>query len=229
MKDKVLLIIDLQKEFIQNINSDYESNYEALEIYNYLNENIKYISSFDKVFNIVDIINYDYDSEWRQKNTLDNWVYISNKNMDKLLNNNYCNVEEIIPYNKYITDTFFKEYWFFREYIDDWIDDFIIIELWKILLMLNLYDIRDLSSKNYNLMTSEKLKHTDFFKYEDLWAIRTLYLPSTLINDIINNININDEIILIWWWLNECLKEIMLLLNILWYNNVKINNNLIYS
>lgn len=79
-----------------------------------------------------------------------------------------------------------------------------------------------------NLDTNKKDEKLIFDNIDNFnWL--SFYFPLDLIKKIENKIpDKNITITLIWWWENECLNEIYLLLKILWYENIKLNKEYIY-
>lgn len=234
--NKILLIIDLQENFIKYPYQWWNkiTNYDALNIYKYINNNEDFFKEYINIIQIVDILDIKYwDNNYISENSKPNWIYISDDYIDLINiydeeNDEYIDNSDIYPpYEKYINKFIYKEFWFLRNFMDYWYDDELIIEIWKLLYNNDLNNFKDFNKKLYK-------KLPDYIK-ENYWhesildIDEELWIEYELINDILRNIpNKNTEIDLIWGGKDECLKEIYLLLKIIWYNNVHILENLTY-
>lgn len=117
--------------------------------------------------------------------------------------------------------------------MDKWYSDELIIYLWKVMFEIDkekgyISDNRDIDEEIYNSLDKNIISE-EFDSYDEFVDGETIFLPDReLINDIQNAIPLDSNITLIGWWINECLKEIYLLLKVLWYNNITIDNDLTY-
>lgn len=111
--------------------------------------------------------------------------------------------------------------------MDSWYDNDFIIKLWQIMLKNNIHILEDIKS----IKTLDTQKEDEKYVFDNLENFEWLsfYFPLDLMKQIEKKLSNKDiNITLIWWWLNECLKEIYILLKIMWYNHIKINEKYTY-
>lgn len=113
-------------------------------------------------------------------------------------------------------NAFSKNYAFLRGFMDKGVTDEDIISLAQWMLSKGLGDGRDISQdEDLEREYQEKFKNTTFYhlSFEDY----TFYLPMDLIEEIKDKVK--QGVILVGGGINECLKEVSLLLSILEINH----------
>ncbi len=192
------------------------------------------LTSCDSVIHILDVT--EYEPGELQETFFDNWinVYFPDKLMeerDENWSDEMFSLTPLIEWKErfhfwhFITRYIEKEYWFFRALIDDGISDEAIIKIGKILFASEYNNLEKLMKKSEELLTEInnvmiEEKWEDYF--EDNYEWEFFFKPkSNLIDWIRNVIRERDEVILIWGGETECLKEIELLIRIL-YDDVTV-------
>jgi len=223
---KILLWIDLQYDYIKFCKYEISS----------LNETkwIEFLKTFDKRFFVLDETNWTIENEFSNQE----WLLIFDFDEDQYYEELYEDKELYEDnYTNYVDEVFYKQYWFFRDIMDNWkyeVDE--IIEILKFFYELELIYF-DNSITNFNWQNIKKFEKTklfqkinEFLKEKKIELVEFwFYFPQELIKTIKNNIELQDEITLIWWWEKECLEEIFILLKVIWYNNIKFENEYIYD
>ncbi len=216
----ILISIDLQEDYSKQ--AQYVINKLSTE------EGNSFISSFDKFIYIIDETNWTIED-----NVDENGIWLWN---DIYLDYDEDTWEENYN-NKYfywllVDEKIIKSYWFFRDLMDEWWSNDSLIQLWQLLINNNLYTIYDLKDLNQDNMIFQKflniIENENWWEVSDLKYISFNLPNSKLINNLKNEIWINDKIVLIGWWENECLKELELLLKMLWYLNIFKENKYIF-
>lgn len=225
----ILISVDLCESFIKN---EYIWQ-RILEILRDLSseEWLKYLDSFDTCFHIFDfnwLSKDQLENTWMNEHSWDYWLYKLEYHYDEETEQETIEFWDDNSYIKYFLWNWIeKEYWFFRDLINSWYDNWFLITLWKFMLKNNINMLDDIKS----------IKDVDIHKEDEKLIFDTIdtlnwlsfYFPLDLIKKIENTLPNKDiTITLIWWWEHECLKEIYLLLKILWYDNITLNKKYMY-
>lgn len=117
-------------------------------------------------------------------------------------------VEEYYSEN-FQPNIFTKEYAFFRSLMDEGYSDELIVELGKLMRKYNIKDAREISGSDFEEIFKDLFnRHSVEIDFEDF----PFYLP----HDLMENLsNLPDNVIIVGGGVNECLKEIELLMQIL--------------
>lgn len=104
-----------------------------------------------------------------------------------------------------------KNYGFIRNFMDNGLSDEEIIEFGKWMISKNLSDARDIEENNLTQEYKNKFQNSEIINYD--FDSNIFYLPDDLIEEINNYVQ--NGCVLVGGGVNECLKEISLLLSIL--------------
>lgn len=196
---KILFSVDIQKCF-----------WWAPKLYKYFIKNNEYINSYNEYNYIYDVSNTLHYTFWWNK-----YNFIEKDNYDYL--------------NK-INNIFPKKFWYIRSFYDNINgSDELLSSIMKFLFNNNIFwelnndinkNIMEYINENYNI---DKTLYNKIKK-----ELKNTYIPKEIWEYLYKNIDYNDEITLIWWHVDFCLKEFYFLLKYIGYENINIDYNYTY-
>lgn len=178
---------------------------------------------------------YLYDNMWKDLSLCFNtilwwewkWIYMTD---DIEAMTEYDNYE---TYLDYIKDTFEYKHWFFEWLINSKIDEDKIISLWQFCLEQS---VSNINTYHWLAIRTEKdrdqtksivydtLNEMDLYDYSFIFELPLdlmKYLKEKFWDD-------NKQEFILIWWDETRLKEIELLLKLIWYKNIKVESKFCY-